>query len=140
VSRRKQPDPGPPVVEARDVEERGEHRELGPWVVVTCPACKTAVTVFDHGIPPASCGCPGRRWHREERIIGERDDPTDTIHDGESQPIRSPEGTEPDCCPRCGYSYQDCRLHGDHHLCGLPEPAPTPREAPASTGEEPAKP
>lgn len=27
-------------------------------------------------------------------------------------------------CPGCGYTEQDCREQMDHHLCGLPEPAP----------------
>ncbi|QLL11747.1 hypothetical protein [Pseudomonas chlororaphis] len=30
----------------------------------------------------------------------------------------------PPHCPECGYTEQDCREQMDHHLCGLPEPAP----------------
>lgn len=26
-------------------------------------------------------------------------------------------------CPKCGYTYQDCLTHLDHHLCGEPDPA-----------------
>lgn len=30
-------------------------------------------------------------------------------------------------CPKCGYSAEDCYIHGDHHLCGAPHPeAPGP--------------
>lgn len=32
------------------------------------------------------------------------------------------EGGELPTCPACGYTYWDCRLHGDHRLCGRPEP------------------
>jgi hypothetical protein len=31
---------------------------------------------------------------------------------------------DPPRCPKCGYSYEDCRTHMDHHLCGEPEPKP----------------
>lgn len=30
---------------------------------------------------------------------------------------------EYDQCPKCGYTYHDAKLHGDHHLCGEPLPA-----------------
>ena len=25
-------------------------------------------------------------------------------------------------CPKCGYTYEDCVAHGDHHLCGETDP------------------
>jgi hypothetical protein len=30
-------------------------------------------------------------------------------------------------CPGCGYTWCDVRIHGDHSICGKPEPMP-PRE------------
>ena len=29
---------------------------------------------------------------------------------------------EAERCRKCGYTYEDCRIHMDHHLCGEPEP------------------
>ncbi len=31
-------------------------------------------------------------------------------------------------CPDCGYTEQDCREQMDHHLCGLPDPAPAAKD------------
>lgn len=36
-------------------------------------------------------------------------------------------------CPKCGYTYEDCRFHMDHHLCGEPTPAKSYQTC-ASTG------
>jgi hypothetical protein len=44
----------------------------------------------------------------------------------------APPSAEPPRCPKCGYTYEDCRFHMDHHLCGEPEPPPAP--APPSDG------
>lgn len=45
------------------------------------------------------------------------------------------EAQEPPRCPKCGYSWWDCRLHGDHHLCGEPEP-PQPTKPVTNMGSE----
>lgn len=63
----------------------------------------------------ASCGPGGLRRQIEPYVVAAPSDASVSL------------GEAPRC-PKCGYSYDDCRLHMDHNLCGEPTPSPQREE------------